>query len=197
MFLSIVQFGDSVVFSLRISRTDVTFPVYAITLTAAMYHPLDEVMKASFDRELIASTIHQRNETRTTLNLAQLDYRSEQNSVLQTNFIGFIGSLVFTVRYIEIRGIIEYQSDPSNGHVYHQSITFPRVYFRHAEFSLELNSTSLEMTEGNLLVVGERATYRASVTNIFNFGPPGDLVVVMEANGTYLNITTTDVVHTM
>ena len=116
--------------------------------------------------------------------------------MLQTVFNGRIGGLAYTVRFIELRGTIDYQSDPSNGHMYREYITFPRVYLRHAEFSLELISTDLEITEGNLLVTGERALCRASITNIINFGPVADLVVEIELNGIYLNITSTTVTHT-
>ncbi len=171
------------------------FPVYAITLITAVYHPLDQVMVASFDREHIDSVIRQPNESKTTLNLARLVYGSEQDSILQIIFLGFIGGLAYTVPYIEPRGTIDYQSDPSNGHLYRSHITFPRVYLRHAEYSLELISTSLESTEGNLLVIGERALCRASVTNIINFGPAADLAVALQVNGTYLNITSTQVSH--
>ena len=173
-------------------------PTYAISLTAAIYHPLDEVMVASFERDLINSSAREANEFRTTLSLSQLDYRSEQSSMLQVVFDGSIRGLAFTVPYIELRGTVDYQSDPSNGHIYREDITFQRVYLRHAELSLELISTTFEMTTKNLLVVGEEALCRATVSNIINFEPAlaVDLVVLMEVNGTYLNITSINVIHT-
>lgn len=172
------------------------FPTYVITLLVAIYHPLNnQVMEAVFSIGQIISTSQEGNETRTTLDLPELNYELEQGFTLQREFSGLIGDLAYTVPYIELYGRIEYQSTPSNGHIYHQDIIFPRVYLRHAEFVLSLISTSFEETEDDLLIFGERALCRASITNIINFGPVVDLVVLIEVNSTYLNITSTDVVH--
>jgi hypothetical protein len=194
---SIVEFGDSITFSLNISRTDAMFPTYVITLLAVIHHPLNNrVMDAIFSSGQVISTLQEGNETRSTLDLPELNYELEQGSTLQITFFGLIGDLAFTVQYIELYGTIDYQSDPFNGHTYDQDITFPRVYLRHADFSLNLISTTFEETEDNLLISGEGALCRASTTNIINFGPAANLVILIEVNGTYFNITSTDV-HTV
>ena len=171
------------------------FPTYVITLLTAIYHPLNQVMEAFFSQEQIISTLQEDNEIRTTLDLPELNYELEQGFTVETGFFGLIGDLAFSIPYIELYGTIDYQSNPSNGHIYRQDITFPRVYLRHADFVLNLISTTFEETEDNLLVFGERALCRASTTNIINFGPVANLVILIEVNGTYLNITSTDAVH--
>lgn len=169
--------------------------MYRITLLAAIYHPLDGVMVAVFEFGLVASTQHEADGIRTDLNLPELNYESEDGFMLRRTISGFIGNLAYTVPYIELHGIIDYQSIPSNGHTYREQITFPRVYLRHAEFSLYLVSTSLEQTENNLLIAGERALCRASITNIINFGPAADMVVFIEVNEIYLSIISTELFH--
>ena len=104
------------------------------------------------------------------------------------NFNGTIGSLAYTVPFIELDGFIEYESVPSNGHTYYEQITFQKVFVRHAEFSLERLYTSLNFTEGSLLVDGEEAVFVATITNVINFGHSADLTLVVEVNDTYLSM---------
>ncbi len=190
-----MQFGDSVTFSLSVTRTDDTFPVYNIILTASIYHPIEEVMVANFDPMLITTISHETNQSKTTLNLPQLSYATMEASMLQIAFNGTFASLAYTVPFIQLHGLIEYQSSPTNGHAYSEQITFPKVFVRDADFSLELINTSLELTNGLLLVEGEEALFRANITNIINFGPSTDLNLLVEVNGTYLYINSTEIVR--
>ena len=162
-------------------------------MVAAIYHPVEEVLAVTFDPMLVPTISHMMNGLRTTLDLPQLSYATIENSSLKLNFTGILGGSAYTLPYIQLQGLIEYHSDPSNGHIYQEPVTFPKIYMRHAEFALELQNTSLELTLGSLLIEGEEAFFQANISNIINFGPSADLTLVVKVDGAYLNFNHTEV----
>ena len=190
----VVQFGDYIIFDVNVSRTDETVPVYEITLTAAIYHPLEEVLTAMFHPTLVDTTDNDVNEIRTTLTLPRLSYDTDQSTLFFT-FNGSIGDLAYTVPSIQLRGEIVYETSPTNGHQYHEMFYFPEVFIRHANFSLELMSTSSDSTRGPVLIQDEEALFRGRMTEVFNFGESANLSLLVEVDGMYLSIVSTDVVQ--
>lgn len=184
-FNRVVLAGDSVSFRLSVARTDETQPVYDITFTTDICHPIESILDTSFDP--CTTAVINRNETTITtlLNSTLLSY-SDLSSVT-IEFGGVVGALAYTVGFIQLRGVIEYRSVPTNGQVYVQPITFSRIHIRNVEFSFSLLSTSLEVTEGTVLEVGEEAIWRATIENIA--GPSADLILlVLSERNIFLNI---------
>ncbi len=183
---SYVQLGDAVIFNLSISRTDETIPVYGITLTAVIYHPFEEVLITLFDPAMVASIENDLDEVRTTLALPQLNYNNleepavgDQSTFLLT-FNGTVNSLAYTVLSIQLEGQISFETAPTNGHQYCEMFSFPEIFIRDANFSLELISTSFDSTQGPALIQDEEALFRASVTDIHNFGESANLTLSLE-----------------
>ena len=174
---------------------DATFPVYDITLITNLYHPLDEVLNVTFNPSLIDAVNVMANEVKITLNPLELSYSPAGSDTLEITFAGSVQSLAYAVPSIQLQGTVEFQSFPSNGHTYNQPVSFQEVLVRHAEIFVELVSTSMELTEGTLLVLEEEALFRATITNIVNFGPSNDLMLMIRVNGTYLNIMSTEIVQ--
>lgn len=187
---------DAVSFFLNISRADETVPVYDISLLLTIFHPLEGVLNATFDPLETISISQSTNETETVLNLTQLSYTvvdpmdssvtMVDRSRLPLVFLGVLSSEAYTSGSIQLYGSIQYQSSPSNGHVYVEPITFPRIFIRNAEFAFYLVSTSLLMTEDNLVVLRETAVWRANITRVS--GPSANLTLLVELNDTFLNI---------
>lgn len=186
----IVQFGETLTFTLNISRTDDSIPEYDITLKAAIYHPPEEVFLVNFDPALETTVNHERNRSRTNFTLSPLSYATVENSTLQVNFNGTTGNLAHTIPYIQLFGYIEYESVPFNGHTYQEQVTFPKVFVRDAEVSIKPLVTSSSLTRDSLLVNEEEALFVASITNLVNTGPAADLSLAVEVNDTFLNILT-------
>lgn len=191
--------GDAVSFFLNISRTDETAPVYNISLLVTIFHPLEDVLNATFDPLGTISVSQSTNETATVLNLTQLSYTMENivdpmdssavtidRSKLPLEFQGILSSDAYTRGFIQPRGSIEYQSTPTNGHVYVEPITFPSVFIRNTEFAFDLLSTSLQTTESDLVVLRETAIWQANISRIS--GPSANLTLLVELNDTFLNI---------
>lgn len=181
--------GDSVSFRLNVVRTDETQPVYDITLMIDIFHPIESILDTSFDPG--TTTPIDRNETTITtlLNSTRLSYSVDMDlsSSLTFEFGGVVGAMAYTVGFIQLHGVIEYQSIPTNGQVYVQPVdTFPRIHIRNVELFFDLLSTNLEVTEGAVVEVREEAIWRASIEDIA--GPSADLILLVERN-IYLNIT--------
>lgn len=198
--------GDSVSFFLNISRTDETAPVYSISLLATILHPSEDVWNTTFDPLESLSVTPSPNGTLTVLNLTRLSYTIESavdpldssvitidRSQLSLEFQGVLGAVAYTVGFIQLHGSIEFQSTPTNGYVYVEPITFPRVFIRNAEFTFDLLSTSSEMTEGDFVVLRETAIWQASIS--FITGPLANLSLLVELNDTFLSITDVDIIQ--
>ena len=172
---------------LTVARTDETEPQYDITYVTEIFHPIESILDTSFDRETTA--LINRNETTitTSLNPTQLSYPQLSSRTIE--FGGVIGAMAYTAGFIQLHGVIEYQSVPTNGQEYMQPITFSRIHIRNVESFFSLLSTSLEETEGALLLVGEEAVWRVNIENIA--GPNADLIVLvgLSERNIYLNIT--------
>lgn len=188
------RIGDSVTFSLNITRTDERLPVYSISLLAGIFHPLESVLNTTFDPSKITLIDRFSNETLTMLSLAQLSYSTENavidHSRLLLDFEGVITSVVY---FIQLRGFLKFQSTPTNGYTYDESITFPEVFIRNVEFLFNLLSSSSELTEGALVVLREETVWVASLNQVA--GPSANLSLLVELNDTNLNITNVAVVQ--
>jgi hypothetical protein len=173
-------------------------PVYNIILQAAILHPPRDVWNATFDSSDVVSTTMSANDTETMLNLTPLRYATEtifvnglgisvDHSQLSLRFEGVIGALAYTAGFIQLHGDIEFQSSPSNGHVYEGPIIFPKVFIRNLQFTFDLVSTSSDRSDGDLVLFRESALWLANISLIA--GPVEDLRLLIELNDTYLNIT--------
>lgn len=77
--------------------------------------------------------------------------------------------------------------------MYTELITFPEVFVRNVEFSFELLSTSSGVTNGSLVVEGERAVWQSNISSIA--GPRANLSLTVELNEVHLNITDVEIVY--
>ncbi|WP_424626374.1 hypothetical protein [Achromobacter marplatensis] len=189
-----------VTFSLSISRTDGTTPEYDIALLVGVIHPNGtSVLSLNFGESIasvqasVPAQSSSSNETLTTLTLPQLSYRVADRATLSLDFVGVVGLTAYTYGPIQLSGYIEYQSTPTNGYSYSTAVTFPEVLVRNAELNLDLLATSLERTEGNVLVLREVADLEVRIDQIV--GPGGNLTLSVEMNDTYLNIIDAEVVE--
>ena len=197
--------GDSVSFFLNISRIDEMSPDYDITLLATLFHPSESLWNTTFDPMDIASTSQSPNRTETVLNLAPLRYVMESavvngfmitidRSQLQLELQGVVGAEAYTIGYIQLHGSVEFQSVPTNGRLYEEPAIFPKVFIRNVEFTFDLVSTTLEMTEGNLVALNEVAIWEANISRVT--GLPANLSLLIELNNAILNITDVHIVRT-
>lgn len=179
--------GDAITFGLNVSRADAVTPAYDITLALVLFLPLEDILNASIDPEAVVMISQSSNGSQTTLNLTQLTYTAgADRSDSLFSFSSVIGRLAYVVPFIQLNGILEYQSMPSNGRVYNEPIIFPAVFVRNAELTFDLQSTSLDVTNGSLLVLGEVAVRRASIRNVV--GGSADLTLLVELDGLQLII---------
>lgn len=173
-------------------------PDYDISLQATIFHPSERVWNiTTFDPMDIALT----NGTETVLNLMPLRYVIENvldpfdgsmmmidHSQLQLEFRGVLGTGAYTNSFIQPLGSIEFQSVPTNGHLYEEPIIFPKVFIRNAELTFDLVSTTSEISKENLVVLNEVAVWEANISSVT--GPPANLSLLVELNNNaFLNIT--------
>lgn len=105
---------------------------------------------------------------------------------------GTIGSLAPSQPFIQLYGFVEYQSAPSNDHLYMQPVIFPKVFVVEADLTFKLLSTSLDLTADNSLVVDEEAVLRATLSNVS--GPSSDLLLLFSLKeSTYVEFVDTRV----
>lgn len=185
---------------MNISRTDEALPQYDIILSATVYHPNTEVVNVMFDVENVIEIESGNFETKATLALPQLNYTNveEQSnfgdeSTHCLSFNGTIADLADTIPYIELYGHIDYESTPTNGHQYQERFTFPKIFLRNANVSLEMVSTSLDFTHGNVLVQNEEALFSASMKNIFNFEDNTNLTISFQLSSALVSILSSEI----
>lgn len=82
------------------------------------------------------------------------------------------------LRMIQVSGLLEYRSDPSNRHAYEAAISYPEVLIRNARLNFTLVSTSFHFTEDPQVVAEERAIWRIRVDRIF--GPLANMTLSVE-----------------
>ena len=189
---SIARIGETITFSLSIEREDNTHPDYDITLSVVISLPVEDIINVIFDPAMVISNISFPGGINATLALDQLSY-SMNFPRLIFGFDGIVGELGGIKQPVRLSGYIEYQSDPSNGHMYSEFIAFPDLYIRDLDFNFSLLSTSLDLTDGPLVVVNEVSVCRAQFRNIV--GPSANLNLLVELNDVHMNITDAEIVH--
>ena len=173
--------GETVLFSLNITRIDeIIQPDYNVTLDTVLILPLDNILVASLDHLNVTSTT-KGNEMRTKIILDPLS----NNSGISLSFEGVVSEVV------QLLGFIEYEADPTNGHVYLEPITFPVIYIMHFDFSFSLLKTSLQLENG-LVAPDEMVTWRAEIENIR--GLDRNLSLTIEFDGSLLSIANASIV---
>ena len=189
---SIARIGETVTFSLSIEREDNTHPDYDITLSVVISQPVEDIINVLFDPAMVTSNTPFPGGINTTLTLDQLSYTMNFPSLI-LEFDGVVGELGGIEQPVQLSGYIEYQSNPSNGRTYSEPIAFPDLYIRDLDFNFSLLSTSLNLTDGPLVVVNEVTVCRAQFRNIV--GPSANLNLLVELNDVHMNITDAEIVH--
>lgn len=135
--------------------------------TATLYLPPESILSASFSRDTeILSTVESPNGINISLALDPLSYIRQTPSTLLV-FEGVVMVLGDHLRMIQVSGLLEYRSDPSNRHAYEAAISYPEVLIRNARLNFTLVSTSFRFTEDPQVVAEERAIWRIRVDRIF------------------------------